>query len=159
MDAAFAPWGSPRPPFLPIPVPSPATVAEVPVGHGRAPAPVEPCAASSRTAVECQARLSPAAWPSSLQTLPAAHTQQWRLDPGRPRLPEPKAAAGTETWLRSQSTACTCFSSLCGLGQMWTRTPCEASWSTTAVLEARKLQMNASPEGPRAKCVSIHVSM
>jgi hypothetical protein len=79
---------------------------------------VEPCAASSRTAVECQARLSPAAWPSSLQTLPAAHTQQWRLDPGRPRLPEPKAAAGTETWLRSQSTACTCFSSLCGLGQM-----------------------------------------
>jgi hypothetical protein len=62
---------------------------------------VEPCAASSRIAVEYQARLSPAAWTNSLQPLPAAQTQQWSLAPGHPRLPEPKASPGTETLLRS----------------------------------------------------------
>jgi hypothetical protein len=55
-----------------------------------------------------------------------------------------------------QSTACTCVSSLCGLGQMWTRTPCGASRPNTAVLEAKKPLIDALPEGPRVKCVFIY---
>jgi hypothetical protein len=68
------------------------------IGRGRL---LEPCAASYWTTAECQARLSPPAWMSLQQPLPAAQTLQRSLALGRPSLPAPKAAPGTETRLCS----------------------------------------------------------